>query len=235
MLSKELLIINKTVQGDIGTMSALRWFIEFDTAKQREIVSMTRMCLERANPNQEGVNKVIDRGSLDMAPHQLDIFEENHYNQAIIKASEVTDEELGDSFFALIELYRYFDELERKTACKKGCDHEWHNLTWNIRTNEIQKLVDFYSLTGLKLDYHKHGTTFHYSIQTGQSILKIYVLNKTQKDMGLDMRIKFAIDNFDEVLNTFKEKGVSFLNQPATGLMAVVLDPDGRKIELHKS
>jgi lactoylglutathione lyase len=235
MLSKELLTINKTVQGEIGTMEALRWFIQFDTAKQREIVSMTRICLERASPSQEGVDRIIDSGHLNLTPHQLDIFIENHYSQAIIKTSEVTDDELGDSFYALITLYRHFDELERKTICKKGCDHEWHNLTWNIRTNDIQKLVDFYTLTGLKLDYHKHGTSFHYSVQTGQSKLNIYALTKTQKDMGLTLRIKFALDNYDEVLKTFKEKAVPFLHQPETGLMAVVLDPDGRKIELHKS
>ena len=234
MLTEELLTINKIVQGDIATMDAIRWFIKLDIEQQRNIVSLTRMCLERAGPNQEGVDKVIDRWHRAIIPEVVNIFKENRYDQAIIKASEVQDEELGDSFIIFIELFRYFDDLQRKTICKNGCDHEWHNLTWSIRTNDIQKLVDFYSLAGVKPEYHKHGTSFHYSIKTGQSILKIYTVTKTRKDMGLGLRIKFTLDDFDEVIKTLKEKQVPLLGETETDVMVVVVDTDGRKIKLHK-
>ncbi len=123
MLSEELLVINKTVQGDIAGMDTLRWYIKFDAAKQREITLLARMCLERAKPPpRKGVDKIIDKGYLNVAPFQSEIFKERHYDQAIAKASEVPDDEIGNSFYAFIELLRYFDELQRKTVCKDGCD-----------------------------------------------------------------------------------------------------------------
>ena len=233
MLNEELLRINKIVQGDIATFDAIKWFIKQDAVKQRSIVSTTRMCLERANPNQDGVDKVYERWQRGISTGLSDIFRERHHDQAIKIASEVPDKDLGDSFLFLIELFRHFDRLQRKTICKNGCDHEWHNLTWNIRTNDIQRLIDFYSRASLKPDYHKHGTTFHYSITNGQSLLNIYLMTKTQKNIGLGLRIKFNVEDFDGIMKALKEKQVSVLNETANS--AIIMDPDGRKIVLHKS
>jgi len=236
MLTPELLFINKTVQGEYGLVHALDWFIKFDKSQQRDILLLTRKCLERSNPNQAGVDHIIDRGWFNLTPAVSDFFRERHYDQAIAKACEVPDEEVGDSFYALLTLYLHFDRIQRKTICKNGCDHEWHNLTWEIRTDDVMKIVDFYSLLGLELQRHKSGNTFHFSAQNGQSVLKIYAFTKTNKNKKLDLRIDLGLTDFDNVIESLKQKGVLFSTEPATtetGKMAVILDPDGRKVRVY--
>jgi hypothetical protein len=238
MLSEELLKINKIAQGEVGLMLSWDWFKEFDFIKQREIVLMTRMCVERANPKQKGVDYLIERGFFSIVPYQFELIKKEPYDKAILKISEVADGELFNSFIGLMFLLQHFDDVQRKTVCKNGCDHEWHNLTWNIRTKDPRKLADFYSSLGLQVAHHKHGTTFHYSIPSGQSLLNIYALTKTNKDLGLGLHIKFTLNDFDGIIKSLKEKKVTFstdVHETDAGLKAVVLDPDGRKITLLKS
>ena len=46
-----------------------------------------------------------------------------------------------------------------------------------IRTNEMQRLVDFYTLLGLKFEYHKHEQgVYHFSTTIGETVFEIYPL-----------------------------------------------------------
>ena len=236
MLTPESLYINKLVQGEYGTVAAGRWFEKFNPVQQREIVLLVRQHLEQSNPGQEGVDYIIDRGYLNWTPTQSDFFREHPYDLAIVKASEVPDEELDVSFNALITLYRHFDKQQRNTICKGGCDHEWHNLYWEIRTDNVMKVVYFYSSLGLDLEHHKHGNSFHYSVQNGQSVLKIYAFTQLKKNKGLGLRINLGLTDFDNVMSSLQQKGVIFSTEPTTtetGKMAVVMDPDGRKVRVY--
>lgn len=108
-----------------------------------------------------------------------------------------------------------------------------------LRTSDIKKLSDFYGLLGLSFDYHKHGNSpFHYSAKIDKAILEIYPLTKTQTEADKNLRLGFELDNFDIVIHNLKEAGVIFTSEPAQtdfGYMAIVSDPDGRKIELYKN
>ena len=107
-----------------------------------------------------------------------------------------------------------------------------------LRTSDIKKLADFYSLFGLTFDYHKHGNSlFHYSASIGQTILEIYPLTKSQTEADKNLRLGFGIDNFDQTVLALKELQVSFSLEPTHtdfGFMAIISDPDERKIELYK-
>ena len=107
-----------------------------------------------------------------------------------------------------------------------------------IRTSDIKKLAGFYSLFGLTFEYHKHGNSpFHYSATIGQTVLEIYPLAKSQTEADKNLRIGFGIDNFDQTVLALKELQVSFSLEPTQtdfGFMAIICDPDERKIELYK-
>ena len=107
-----------------------------------------------------------------------------------------------------------------------------------LRTSDIKKLADFYSLFGLTFDYHKHGNSpFHYSTSIGQTVLEIYPLTKNQTEADKNLRLGFGIDNFDQTVLTLKELQVPFPLEPTQtdfSFMAIVSDPDERKIELYK-
>jgi predicted enzyme related to lactoylglutathione lyase len=107
-----------------------------------------------------------------------------------------------------------------------------------LRTRDPKRLADFYSLLGLTFDYHKHGNSpLHYSASIGQTVLEIYPLTKNQSEADKNLRLGFGIDNFDKTVLTLKELQVSFSIEPTQtkfGFIAIISDPDERKIELYK-
>ena len=106
-----------------------------------------------------------------------------------------------------------------------------------IRTNKQTQVVDFYSLLGLKFDYHKHGNSpYHYSTTIGNMVLEIYPLASNQLEPDPYLRLGFTLDNFEETVEQLKSNDVAFSEPIHTdfGFLTVVTDPDGRKIELYK-
>lgn len=107
-----------------------------------------------------------------------------------------------------------------------------------LRTGSPEKTVAFYGLLGFIFDYHKHGNSpYHYTTQIGETILEIYPFAKNQTEADKNLRLGFAIDDFDRIINTLKKHQVTFVLEPAQtdfGFMAIIIDPDDRKIELYK-
>ena len=107
-----------------------------------------------------------------------------------------------------------------------------------VRTPDMARLADFYSLLGLTFDYHKHGKSpYHYSAMLGSTTLEIYPLAKAQTEADKDLRLGFAVNNFETIIKLLQEKETEFLSEPMQtdyGFMTIIKDPDGRKIELYK-
>jgi len=106
-----------------------------------------------------------------------------------------------------------------------------------IRTNDQKRLADFYSLLGLTFDYHMHGNSpLHYSTTIGNLVLEIYPLTKSQTETDKNLRLGFALDNFEETLKLLNNNDITFLEPTLTdfGFLTIISDPDGRKIELYK-
>lgn len=106
-----------------------------------------------------------------------------------------------------------------------------------IRTNDQKQLSNFYSLLGLTFDYHKHGNSpMHYSATIGTMILEIYPLTKNQTEIDKNLRLGFAIDNFEETVKVLKNNNITFSEPIQTdfGFVTIISDPDGRKVELYK-
>jgi len=107
-----------------------------------------------------------------------------------------------------------------------------------VRTTDLVRLADFYSLLGLTFDYHKHGNSpYHYSATIDKTILEIYPLAKGQTEADKDLRLGFAVNDLAATVQLLKEKGTEFLSEPMQtdyGFMTIIKDPDGRKIELYE-
>ena len=107
-----------------------------------------------------------------------------------------------------------------------------------VRTPDTKRLADFYSLLGTTFNYQQHGDgPMHYSAAIGPTILEIYPLTKKQEQPDINLRLGFAIEAFEDTMETLKTNGVQLFSPPVAndfGYMAVVLDPDGRKVELYK-
>lgn len=106
-----------------------------------------------------------------------------------------------------------------------------------IRTNDQKRLTDFYSLFGLTFEYHKHGNSqMHYSATIGTLVLEIYPLTKSQTEIDKNLRLGFAVDNFEETLKVLSNNDIAFSEPTLTDFdfLTIISDPDGRKIELYK-
>jgi lactoylglutathione lyase len=107
-----------------------------------------------------------------------------------------------------------------------------------IRTTDMARLAEFYSLFGLTFDYHKHDKSpYHYSATLGSTTLEIYPLAKGQSGADINLRLGFAVESFETIVKLLKEKETQFLSEPMQtdyGFMTIIMDPDGRKIELYK-
>ena len=108
-----------------------------------------------------------------------------------------------------------------------------------IRTGDPKRLADFYSLFNIAFSYHRHGNSpFHYGAKIGEVLLEIYPLSKNQQGADINLRTGFSVDDFDTVIERLKLANVKFDVEPKEtdfGFMAVIFDPDGRKIELYKN
>lgn len=106
-----------------------------------------------------------------------------------------------------------------------------------IRTADMARLAGFYSLLGLSFDYHKHHKSpYHYSAKLGSTILEIYPLAEGQTEPDKDLRLGFAVNNYETIIKLLQEKETEFLSEPMQtdyGFMTLIKDPEGRKIELY--
>lgn len=107
-----------------------------------------------------------------------------------------------------------------------------------LRTPDPEKLSAFYTMLGMQFEYHQHDTgPFHYAAILGTMVLEIYPLTKTQTETVKNLRLGFAIDRFEDIITHFQENNIELpftTRQTDFGLMTVITDPDGRKVELYK-
>nr|WP_228520425.1 hypothetical protein [Flavobacterium sp. CSZ] len=70
----------------------------------------------------------------------------------------------------------------------------------------------------------------------GQTILEIYPLAKEQSQPDINLRLGFEVVNSTEITEKLKNNYLRFISEPTItdfGFMAIIADPDGRKIELY--
>ena len=107
-----------------------------------------------------------------------------------------------------------------------------------IRSAIPDQLAKFYILLGLSFEYHRHGNSpYHYSARIGPTLLEIYPLSKMQEKTDTTLRLGFSIANFESVMHELVQRKVTIhqeVVQTEWGFMAVIADPEGRKVELYK-
>ncbi|WP_373553592.1 VOC family protein [Haliscomenobacter sp.] len=108
-----------------------------------------------------------------------------------------------------------------------------------IRSANPAQLAQFYTQLGCTFEQHRHGKgPLHYSCTLAQAVMEIYPLAKGQVAADPNLRLGFEIEHFEEVLEKLIEQGAKLIQAPYEseyGWMAVVEDPEGRKLELYRA
>ncbi|MDO6745546.1 MULTISPECIES: VOC family protein [Flavobacteriaceae] len=105
-----------------------------------------------------------------------------------------------------------------------------------IRTEKPEILKNQYEKIGFEFDYHQHGKgPFHYASEQNGFVFEIYPLTKSMTKADGNLRLGFDISNLSSVID--KLRGTDWIiksdiKETEWGIIAVIQDLDGRKIEL---
>jgi lactoylglutathione lyase len=111
-----------------------------------------------------------------------------------------------------------------------------------LRTARIDACIVFYQRLGLAMVEEKHGKgPIHYSSSSNGITVEIYPetqKNFTESSAERAIRLGFMVESLAATLESLEALGVTVLNPPSItqwGHLAVVLDPDGREVEISES
>jgi len=105
-----------------------------------------------------------------------------------------------------------------------------------LRARDPETLARFYSLLGLSFREEQHGSgPKHLGCDLGGTVLEIYPL-VDDRDATSGTRLGFRVSSLDPVLRAVSGLGEGHILRDAEatrwGRRAVVVDPEGHKIEL---
>ena len=108
-----------------------------------------------------------------------------------------------------------------------------------IKTRQLERVRDFYALIGIEFAAEKHGSgPEHYAGRLGDAVLELYPLGDDQSPVDTTLRLGIAVPDLNGVVDSLAATGARIVRQPAEsewGRRAVVVDLDGRSVELYEA
>ncbi|RQO44294.1 bleomycin resistance protein [Variovorax sp. KBW07] len=103
-----------------------------------------------------------------------------------------------------------------------------------LRVASMEASAGFYTALGLRFVQERHGQgPEHLSVMTGGVLLEIYPAGDGPTTHPV--RLGFRVSSIDSVIDAVLRAGGTLLTKPAPspwGTRAVLVDPDGHKVEL---
>jgi lactoylglutathione lyase len=104
-----------------------------------------------------------------------------------------------------------------------------------IRSSDIEKSVLFYQQLGLNFNRHQHGAGLeHFASEENCITFEIYPCT-FETERTTTTRLGFQVDSVDAIIQELEQSGTAIISYPKDspwGRRAIVVDPDGHKIEL---
>jgi hypothetical protein len=123
------IIINRICQDKIGFDDGLAWFDKLDLANQKELIHKLIYFIQQSHPDKESIDLGLELAPIKktMTPVVL-LKTQEYYNLALNKIADLPGSEIKKRFITLISVFKVADKRRREKWCKKGCNHEWHNI-----------------------------------------------------------------------------------------------------------
>jgi hypothetical protein len=103
-----------------------------------------------------------------------------------------------------------------------------------IRAADLDRSAAFYRLLGLTFTKHRHGAgPEHYASEDGPVVFEIYPRGEGAGTAAA--RLGFRVPKLEGTISALRSGGAQVITPPARtewGYRAVVLDPDGHRVEL---
>lgn len=104
-----------------------------------------------------------------------------------------------------------------------------------LRTRDLRQAEAFYGALGLHFVRHSHGSgPLHLASEEKGQVFEIYPLGEEEAPTS-STRIGFAVPSVDDAYRSLLAAGGKSLSSPKDspwGRRAVVVDPDGHRVEL---
>jgi lactoylglutathione lyase len=104
-----------------------------------------------------------------------------------------------------------------------------------LRSSNLEQAARFYSRLGLQFTRHQHGHgPEHFAAELGNSVFELYPLS-ADGPSTLGTRIGFSVPSLDAALAALDDYPAAVLSPPKDspwGRRAIIVDPDGHRIEL---
>jgi lactoylglutathione lyase len=104
-----------------------------------------------------------------------------------------------------------------------------------IRSIDSEKAVKFYQMLGLDFAKHRHGNGLeHFSSKLGQITFEIYP-QTAQTEPTTGTRLGFQVSDVDSLMIRLQQEDITVITKPTDsewGRRAVVIDPNGHRVEL---
>jgi lactoylglutathione lyase len=105
-----------------------------------------------------------------------------------------------------------------------------------LKTPDPTALKQQYELLGLQFEHHRHGDgPLHYSCEIDGLVLEIYPLPKSMSKADDSLRLGFAVDDLDKMLERLANSDWRIFSAPKEtewGRQVLLQDRDGRRVEL---
>jgi lactoylglutathione lyase len=106
-----------------------------------------------------------------------------------------------------------------------------------IRSHYINESVLFYQKLGLNFIKHQHGSGLEHFASEG-SLITFEIYPSLEASATTATRLGFQVDSVDAIVQELEKSGAAIISSPKDspwGRRAIVVDPDGHKIELTSS
>jgi lactoylglutathione lyase len=110
-----------------------------------------------------------------------------------------------------------------------------------LRTSKMEAALSFYRALGFEFVEEKHGSgPVHYSTQIGSAVMEIFpgeLAEPLGRKAGGATMLGFTVASVDEAVTAAQSLNAQIVTAPTDstwGRRAVVVDPDGRGIELSE-
>jgi catechol 2,3-dioxygenase-like lactoylglutathione lyase family enzyme len=104
-----------------------------------------------------------------------------------------------------------------------------------IRSADIDKSAELYSVLGLVFTKHSHGSgPQHYASEMDNLVFEIYPVQK-ESEPSIGARIGFRVYDVDDTAQRLQDAGARLVSPPKDspwGRRAVLADLDGHKLEI---
>jgi len=133
--------LNAVAQGKASFDEAVAWFWRLPAETQQKANTWLCQAALQAQVAQEDVRLAIQNSGIRPTVSAATALSTGTLQVQIGKLLHMKGKDARHAFRLLLALFAIADERRRRTICKNGCDHWWHNLDpeWERAKTELSR------------------------------------------------------------------------------------------------